>query len=323
MILILRLLFPVWLLVLASAAYASGISGTYVGLYSNAADLLQIVERPDGSILGRFEQVILSPAETGIDRTSASVAGAVSGDTLVLTLKPAEFMGGAIPMSGTIRGDTVQLFGGSGGNSFDVVLKQSTESAFMRQVQRLTAQANQAATVYATRKALARTQKRIEYVTQWMHNYSKNATVHLQRLLNAPAACAKFTEKMQAALEKEISFAPRSFARSQVDYAIKSLDYRFNSWHYGLQSVESSFGYSNGKITISQEQQAASAEARSYCGVASHSSTPICKNFSAASADFQTTVRQLEQAFTTAEITWQSEHAKQKAIEKQADALIN
>ncbi|CDW96320.1 MULTISPECIES: hypothetical protein [unclassified Thiomonas] len=316
-----RLLLSYSLLAVGSVAYASNISGTYVGLYSNAADLLQVVERPDGSILGHYEQVMLSSAGTGISRMNATVTGAVSGDTLVLTLKPAEFMGTAIPLSGTIRGDIVQLSGGSGGNSFDVVMRPSSESVFTQQVQRLTAQANQAATVDAAQRTLAHTEKVIEHLTEWMRDYSKNAIVHLQRLPKAPAAWAKFTERMQAALTREMSLPTQSYARSQVDYAIGSMDYQFNSWHYGLQSVESSFGYSGGKIAIPKEQQIASEQALAYCGVAGHSATPICEKFSTTYANFRTTVQQLEQAFTIAETAWKAEHAKQKAIEKQADAL--
>lgn len=83
------------LLAAGRVASAGNPSGTYVGLYTNAADLLQIVERPDGSLLGHFEQVILSADGIGINRLNASVSGAVNGETLVLTLRPADVDAGA------------------------------------------------------------------------------------------------------------------------------------------------------------------------------------------------------------------------------------
>lgn len=319
-----RLLFALSLLLAGPLAHAANISGTYVGVYSNAADLLQIVERSDGSVLGRFEQVILSPAGNRIKRTNATVTGAANADALVLTLQPAKFLSGTIPMSGTIRGGTVQLSGGAGGSSFEMVLKRSAESIYTQHVQQLTAQANATATADATQKALARTQKTIVDVTRWMHDYPKNAAAeHLQRLPKMPAFYAKKTQKMHALLLKEKSFPPGSYARSQIDYKIGAMDFQFNSFHFNLQSVESSLGYSHGSITPSQDRQAAITRASSYCGVARNSSAPICENFSSAYVSYQAMARHLEQGLTSAETAWHSEHAKQKAIEKRAKALSN
>ena len=63
-----------FLAALTSTAFAGNISGTYVGLYSNAAELLQIMERPDGSILGRFQQVIFVANATVQTSGATSVA---------------------------------------------------------------------------------------------------------------------------------------------------------------------------------------------------------------------------------------------------------
>lgn len=309
-----------FLTALASTAFADNISGTYVGLYSNAAELLQIVARPDGSILGRFEEVSLVSDGTKIDQMNDSVTGAVSGNTIVLTLKSPEFLGGTTPMSGTIRGDTIQLSGGSDGNSFSLVVKRSTESVFTQQVQGLTAQANRTAAIDAAQKSLARTQKTIEHVAQWMLDYSKSAAVHLQRLPKVPAAYAAITGKMQVALDRETSEPPHSVARSQTDVWIIQAGVEFDQGHFQLQSIESSFGYSNG--TIDNDDTAHSiAETQAYCGGVAHAEESICKNFAAAYSSYQFTVRQLEQDFATVENTWQSEHEKQKAIQKQADSI--
>jgi hypothetical protein len=321
MVHIFRSLAAVWLFLGGADAYAGNISGTYVGLYTNAADMLQIVERPDGSILGRFEQVILTAAGTSIDRMNASVSGAVSGNTVVLTLKPAEFMGGTIPMSGMIEGDAVRLSGGANGGSFNVVAQRSTESAFAEQAQRLIARANQTSAFQAEEKAVAKDRKDIVQVTQRMRDISNSATVHIKRSAAAPAVCAEYTKKMEVALAKEGGFPPGSYARSQLDYAVSSIAFNFNLWHDGLQRVEFWYGYSNGKIVLGKNLKDQISSAQVSCSAPGWAISPLCKNFFAEYAGFQTTNSQLEEGFTAAEAAWHAEHAKQKTIEKQADAL--
>lgn len=319
---ILRVTFSVWLLAVAGVACAANISGTYVGLYSNAAELLQIVERPDGSILGHFEQVMLSSKGTKTTTMNAGVSGAVSGDTLVLTLKPAEFMGGTIPLSGSIDGDTLRLSGGANGGSFTVNAQRSTEAVFNQRVQQLTAQAGQTSLMQAEQAANEKERKDIWKLTQWMRDYSQSAAVHLQRLPKTPRAYAAFTEKMQAVLSREIQEPPNSVARSQTDVAIIQFGIQFGTWHYGLQSVESSFGYSDGKITNSGAPKAV-LRAQAYCGIGTHKADPICDSFRVAYASYQDTVKQLEPLFITAETAWHKEHAKQETIETQARSLSN
>lgn len=311
----------VWLFAAAGVACAANISGTYVGLYSNAAESLQIVEQPDGSILGHFEQVMFSSEGTKTTM-NAGVSGAVSGNTLVLTLKPAEFMGGTVPLSGSIDGDTLRLSGGANGGSFTVTAQRSTEAVFNQRVQELTAQADQNSQRQAEQKANEKERKDIENLTQRMQDYSQHAVDYLQRLPKVPIACAKFTEKMRAALSSEIEYPPNSVARSQINIAITQLGIQFETGHYNLQSVESSFGYSDGEITDPGALKAIS-RAQTYCGIAPHRTTPICDSFRAAYASYQDTVKQLEPLFIAAETAWRTERAKQEAIEKQANALSN
>lgn len=318
---ILRATLSVWLLAAAGVACAANISGTYVGLYSNAAESLQIVEQPDGSILGHFEQVIFSSEGTKTTM-NAGVSGAVSGNTLVLTLKPAEFMGGAIPLSGSIDGDTLRLSGGANGGSFTVTAQRSTEAVFNQRVQQLTAQADQTSRMQAEQKANEKERKDIGDLTQWMRDYSQRAADHLQRLPKTPQTYADVTSKMKAALEKEESLPAGSSARDQVDSFIGTIASQFDSLFADLQFAGSSFGYSDGKITNSGLPEAI-LRAQAYCGIAPHRTDPICDSFRAAYASYQDTVKQLETLFTAAGSAWNAEHVKQKAIEKQADALSN
>lgn len=315
-----RLIALLGLFAAGRVASAGNLSGTYVGLHANAADLLQIVERPDGALLGHFEQVILSGDGIGINRMNASVSGAVNADTLVLTLKPAEFLGGAIPMSGTIQVGAVQLSGGSGGNSFDLILRRSSLAVYSRHVQQLTARASEAAAAKAAKDAMAKTQNAIQDVTAWMRHYVRNADVHLQRMPKLSAAYARLTAKMQAALDDEAREPPNSVARAQIDVGISQMSVAFHQAQIGLQTLESSFGYAGGKITYPEAQKDI-ARAQQYCGCTGQALTPICGDFSTAYANFQTTVSALRQDFANTESAWNAEDQKQQAIERQADRL--
>jgi hypothetical protein len=233
-------------------------------------------------------------------------------------------MGGTIPFSGSIDGDTLRLSGGANGGSFTVNAQRSTEAVFNQRVQQLTAQAGQTSLMQAEQAANEKERKDIGNLTGWLQNYSRLASVHLQRLPKVPQTCSAVTSKMEAALEKEESLPAGSYARGQVDYFIGTLNYQFNSLHYDLQSVESSFGYSDGKITNSGAPEAI-LRAQAYCGFDHHPITlgPDCANFQVANTAYQADVKQLETLFTAAESAWNAEHVKQKAIEKQADALSN
>lgn len=316
-----RIALSVWFLAFTGAACAANLSGTYVGLYSNAAELLQIVERPDGSILGHFEQVMLSSNGNNTTTMNAEVSGAASGATIVLTLKPAEFLGGTIPLSGSMDGDTLRLSGGANGGSFSVVAKRSTDSVFNQRVQQLIAQANQAAALHTESVAIAKDRENVVQVTKRMRAISKDAMVHVKRLAGAPAYCAGYTQKMETTLAKEGSFPSGSYARNQLDYAVSSLAFNFNLWHDDLQRVELSFGYSDGAIMLGSNLKAQIASAQGSCSAPKWAASPLCKNFSASYTNFKSTMSQLGQGFTAAETAWHAEHAKQQAIEKQADAL--
>lgn len=317
---ILRIALFSFLVAVADVANAANISGTYVGIYSNASELLQIVERPDGSILGHFEQVMLSSDGTKTTTMNADVSGAVSGNTIVLTLKPAEILGGTIPLSGSIDGDTLRLSGGSNGNSVSVVARKSTQDLFDKNAQQLINQANKTKFIQDTIKKNEKLRQEVVRLTKWLKNYSQLAATHLQKLPNTPKYFASVTAKMQAALEKEKSLPAGSYARGQVDYFIGTLDYKFNSIHFDLQSVETSFGYSDGKIKNAGVPSAV-LNAQSYCNDDPDKQDLVCDSFHAAYASYQDTVKQLEPMLTAAEAAWHSEHEKQKSIEKQADAL--
>lgn len=306
---------------LGNFAYAGNISGTYVGIYTNAADMLQIVEQPDGSIIGRFEQVILITPKAEIQRMNALVSGAISGNTLVLTLKPAEFLGRTIPMSGTINRDVISLSGGSNGGSFSFVAKRSPESTFIKQVENLVGQASRAQELRAEQKSLEEDRKNIAHVTQRFRDISSNAAVHIKRASAAPAICAEYTKKMSAALTREGKYPRGSYARSQIQYEISSIAFNFGLWHDGLQRVEWSHGYNDGKIVLGQSLKAQITKAQQTCSHPDWAVSQFCKDFLSAHTNFESTLEQLRSGFDSAEAAWHAEYVKQKELQKRAASL--
>ena len=114
-------------------------SGTYVGKGPALAVMVQIVETGGGNFTGRYEQIELKP-DGQIEDTNANILGARNGETVVATIKIADFFATGVPVSGTYRGGALHLTGGTG---FIVNLTSGEEADFRAQVAALTAQGQQ------------------------------------------------------------------------------------------------------------------------------------------------------------------------------------
>ena len=130
-----RIIFIVCGIFAAGSARAE-ISGTYVGKGTNLAVMIQIVETGDGNLTGRYEQVRLQPVGK-IEDVNATIAGAMNGETVVLTIKTADFFAASVPVSGTFRGGVLHLTGGS---YLILNLTKADEANFRAQVAALTEQ---------------------------------------------------------------------------------------------------------------------------------------------------------------------------------------
>jgi hypothetical protein len=114
-------------------------SGTYVGKGTNLAVMVQIVGTSGGNFTGRYEQVTLKP-DGQIEDLNATIAGTRSGETVVATLKTADFFSASVPLSGTYRGGVLHL---TGGTNFVLNLTSGEETDFRGQVTSLAAQGRQ------------------------------------------------------------------------------------------------------------------------------------------------------------------------------------
>lgn len=87
----------------------SGLSGTFVSASPRSAEMIIMVQTPDGRITGRLESMTLDDA----GKTSASsftLEGAGDGSTVMLTIRSTLLSLGSPPsLSGTIDGDVLEL----------------------------------------------------------------------------------------------------------------------------------------------------------------------------------------------------------------------
>jgi hypothetical protein len=86
-------------------------SGTYGGKGPALAVMIQIVETSGGNFTGRYERVVLQ-ADGKIEDTNTTISGAGNGETVVATIKTADFFATSVPVSGTYRGGVLHLTGG-------------------------------------------------------------------------------------------------------------------------------------------------------------------------------------------------------------------
>src|SRR5271166_1961767 len=123
---------------IATPAWAD-MSGTYVGKGPALAVMIQIVETGGDSFTGRYEQVALQ-ADGKIEDMNATISGARNGETVVATIKTADFFAASVPVSGTYRSGVLHL---SGGTNLVLNLTGADETDFRDQVAALTAQGQQ------------------------------------------------------------------------------------------------------------------------------------------------------------------------------------
>lgn len=192
-------------------ASAEDLSGTYIGKASNGAFLVQLVETSDGHLTGRYEQVLLQPGGK-IDDMNAVITGAVDGQTVVVTIKPSEFLSGTIAASGTIEGRLLHLSGGGNGGSLNLNLLRSDEGDFRAQVAALTEQARQINNARLQQEAAQRQAKieadqlaNLQSLTQRMFVFTTKAAAMLPKFAPVEQRYHDITQRMRGALAREQS----------------------------------------------------------------------------------------------------------------------
>ncbi|MPS29772.1 hypothetical protein [Pigmentiphaga sp.] len=131
-------------------ATAASWSGLYMGYYrGNGYITLQLLETKEGSVAGRYRQVVVTENGTEAD-FDAPVSGAIQGNQIIGRIERPWIQGGVIAFSGTRTNSGIRFSGGDGlqGN-----LTSSSERDEQATISELTSRAKQAAN--ATRAAKA------------------------------------------------------------------------------------------------------------------------------------------------------------------------
>ena len=316
-------------LLTGSNAFAENVSGTYVSNYPDTAVILQIVQSQGNQLQGRAEQVSLASGGQKIDTSNFAVTGAVSGGTIILNLKPAEFMSGIIPMSGTVSRSGVQISGGSGNQSFTWILARSDQSNFDRQVSSLTARANGYAMAAA---AAAEGEKRKKAAEEWTQSvidvakhldsycgYVSQVEIRLQKIRSA---FRLQTQKMRSALEKErvTSNQPGDFKRNQVAFAIGDMLYLSQDIGYSLDNIERAAHFAKNTISTKDVMSVEDNKVIGSMGCGNGVDEP-CVSADKAWVRMNDCNNQLIAQFKKTELVRHQEMETQKQIKQEADQL--
>jgi hypothetical protein len=314
-------------------AFAENVSGAYVSHYSGTAVILQIVRLSGKQIQGRAEQASVSADGQRLNTSNYFVSGAVSGETIVLSLKDA-YSGSIIPMSGTLNGGDMQISGGhpDGSGTFTWILHRSSQSVFDRQVAALSAVANAGASRASAAKKLQDQIKADEHQRKVQIQSKKSFdsycpyTAEIEsKLEKIRGDFRKITVVMNEKLEKERATPPNSsengYERNQILYSINDDWYGSNGVGYDFNDLSMDAHYANGTIDIrSSLGYAMKEDAFHGCG---NGSTGFCAQVNEAFNRAAQCNTDLIAAFQKTNAVQNQERAKQKAIKQEAARLAN
>ncbi|MEK7946695.1 hypothetical protein WKR98_18245 [Pigmentiphaga sp. YJ18] len=207
-------------------ATAASWSGLYMGYYrDNGYIALQLLETKEGSVVGRYRQVVVTENGAKAD-FDAPVSGAVQGSQIVGRIERPWAQGGVIAFSGTRTNSSIRLSGGDGlqGN-----LASSSERDEQMIISELASRAKQAAN--ATRAAKAQLNANrlaksglvdIDTALKQAREFQIRGTETVSALAKIPALYEAVSDR----LEKMAAHARTlhdGVARSQVSVAMTQL----------------------------------------------------------------------------------------------------
>lgn len=317
-----RILFLLGGIFLAVPAWAN-MSGTYVGKGPTLAVMIQIVETSGGNFTGRYEQVALKP-DGQIEDANATITGARNGETVVATIKTADFFAASVPVSGTYQGGVLHL---TGGTNLILNLSSADEADFRAQVAALTTQGQQIIETRARQEAANKQAKleadrlaKLQNLTERLNAFTTKAEAMLPKFDPAKQKYRAITERMRGGLARQRTIyggGQAAVARSQLSVALNQLAIEANQIHLNDQQSYRDFDFNSGQL--SRE----AAEANTWCqGTIPVSLNGVCPKFLDAQTGFAKRVSALRAAFSDLEATWNSERREQEAIVQASQQAI-
>lgn len=305
---------------IVSPTFAAGISGTYVGSSPDGAFLVEVVETNDGQLTGRYEQVLLQSSGKLAD-TNAALSGAANNGTVVITIKPTEFLSGSITISGTFDGRALHLAGGGNGTTLSLNLVSADESVFRTQVANLTNVANQIHQAGLDADALAKARNFIKL----MDAFSAHADAQLKQFAPTEQNLQNITDQMRLALAREqatLGDGQASVARSQISVWISQAEVSASQIHNGIDAAYRDFDGKSAPILTKLTTAIPGCYAIVSGTMVISDSTPAnvgmlkstCVKVLDSAKSFQAKVASVRQSFARIAGVWNEEHQKQAAM---------
>lgn len=291
--------------------------GTYVGKGPTLAVMVQIVEIGGGNFTGRYSQVALQ-ADGKIEEINATIAGARNGETVVATIKTADFFAASVPVSGTYRGGVLHL---TGGTNLVLNLSGADEADFRAQVAALTARGEQIIDARTRQQAAEKQEKleadrlsRLENLANRMIAFNTKADGMLPKFAPVDQQWRGITEKMRGGLARQQSIyrgGTAAVARGQIIVALSQAAIEANQIHINVQTSYQTFDFNSGQLARE------AAEANGWCqGAVPDSRSITCTKFLEAQTAFAKRISGLRAAFAELEAVWKTERHEQEAIIK-------
>ncbi len=222
-----------FILVVTLCAVAPAMAASWSGLYlgrskDNGYLALQLVEAKDGSLVGRYRQVVVTENGAKAD-SDAPVSGSVQGDQVIGRIERSWIQGGVIAFSGTRTNSGIRLTGGDGlqGN-----LASSTERDEQAMISELVSRARQGANASRTANALQEADRRARSGLAQIDTALKQAEEFQARGADTLADLRKVPAHYEAvtARQEKMAASARTLhdgvARSQVSVAMTQLTVR-------------------------------------------------------------------------------------------------
>lgn len=290
-------------------------SGTYIGKGPSLAVMVQIVETGGGSFTGRYEQVALKP-DGQIEDTNATISGSRSGETVVATLKTADFFAANVPLSGTYRSGVLHLTGGA---NAVLDLSSGAETDFRAQVAALTTKSQEIVGARNRQQAAERQARleadrlfKLQNLTNRLIAFNTKSDQMLPKFDPVEQRWRAITEKMRVGLARQQSIyggGQAAVARGQITVALNQAAIEANSLHINAQGSHQTFDFNSGQLAHE------AADVNGWCQrTMPPSLDAACVKFTDVQTAFAKHVSALRTAFAELEQIWATERRKQDAI---------
>jgi len=262
---------------IATAKAQADSSGVYISRFTNAVEMLQLVETPDHRITGQL-QAVIHTGGGNLENDSYEVSGAASGPSITLTLKLNSLLSSPVTESGTFDGAKLELTGTlSGDQPQTLIFTKSTSAEFLAVAADVREQARRA----RVQGAIIEAQKRREKQRQDFVSATEKLIFRIQhfeaasdalrpKLPNVERQYHAISSSMYAYYNRERGLAGNpgaGFARGQIAVAISQASLATDQIHNQVQTTQ--WDFENNIVPLAKQV----GEMEQTCHAA-HPSTP-------------------------------------------------